>query len=227
MAGKKKKAGKKGGGKEGGKADVDIDEDALLDQVLESQQAAAADAAVKRPGPDDDDDLGLMEDWPPAGLNQFVTIEEEMGKKHPVRQGTPDQYVEYVQYSSIDELQDIMDMMAADLSEPYPVFTYRYFIDNWPDLCWLARLKSHDDPNFSRIVGAITCKAAMTNKSNDERGVRGYIAMLAVHQEHRKNGFGSKLVTLALDTMKKKGCTEVVLETEISNQGTPCTSVCE
>ena len=43
--------------------------------------------------------------------------------------------------------------------------------------------------------------------------------MLAVHQDFRSNGFGSKLVMLAVDTMKKKGCTEVVLETEIGNSG--------
>ena len=29
-------------------------------------------------------------------------------------------------------------MMARDLSEPYSVFTYRYFVLDWPDLTWLA-----------------------------------------------------------------------------------------
>ena len=57
-------------------------------------------------------------------------------------------------------MQDIIDMMSADLSEPYPIFTYRYFIESWPDLCWLALLKDSADPSVSKMVGAITCKAS-------------------------------------------------------------------
>jgi hypothetical protein len=30
-------------------------------------------------------------------------------------------------------------LIEKDLSEPYSVFTYRYFLNNWPDLCLLVR----------------------------------------------------------------------------------------
>ena len=36
------------------------------------------------------------------------------------------------------ELQPMMDLIVLDLSEPYSVFTYRFFVHNWPRLCWLA-----------------------------------------------------------------------------------------
>jgi peptide alpha-N-acetyltransferase len=39
---------------------------------------------------------------------------------------------------SEDELRPMMDLIVKDLSEPYSVFTYRYFVHNWPRLCWLA-----------------------------------------------------------------------------------------
>lgn len=46
--------------------------------------------------------------------------------------------VEYVQY--LDELQMplIMKLIQKDLSEPYSIYTYRYFIHNWPKLCFLV-----------------------------------------------------------------------------------------
>jgi peptide alpha-N-acetyltransferase len=47
--------------------------------------------------------------------------------------------VEYATYRDASELPQIMALMEKDLSEPYTVFTYRYFIDNWPQFCWLVR----------------------------------------------------------------------------------------
>jgi len=39
-------------------------------------------------------------------------------------------------------MQAIMDLFAKDLSEPYSIYTYRYFINNWPKLCVLVLLPS-------------------------------------------------------------------------------------
>lgn len=46
--------------------------------------------------------------------------------------------VEYVPYESELQMPDIMRLMKADLSEPYSIYTYRYFIHNWPSLCVLV-----------------------------------------------------------------------------------------
>mmetsp|Transcript_18322 Transcript_18322/g.38290 ORF Transcript_18322/g.38290 Transcript_18322/m.38290 type:complete len:142 (+) Transcript_18322:151-576(+) len=95
-----------------------------------------------------------------------------------------------------------------DLSEPYSVFTYRYFIAQWPQLCFLAM-------KDGSCVGCIVCKAEVS-----KRGVfRGYIAMLAVRHDQRKQGIGRRLVQRALDQMRREGCKEILLETEVTNKG--------
>ena len=57
-------------------------------------------------------------------------------------------------YEGEADLQIVMDAMIRDLSEPYPVYTYRYFVHKWPELCLLAYRKS--DP--SKIIGSIVSK---------------------------------------------------------------------
>ena len=47
--------------------------------------------------------------------------------------------VTFMQYESELQLPHIMRLMKADLSEPYSIYTYRYFIHNWPNLCFLVR----------------------------------------------------------------------------------------
>ena len=50
--------------------------------------------------------------------------------------------LEYVVYESELQMPDIMRLITKDLSEPYSIYTYRYFIHNWPRLCFLVRLIS-------------------------------------------------------------------------------------
>lgn len=47
--------------------------------------------------------------------------------------------IEYVQYESELQMPMIMKIIQKDLSEPYSIYTYRYFIHNWPKLCFLVR----------------------------------------------------------------------------------------
>jgi peptide alpha-N-acetyltransferase len=35
-------------------------------------------------------------------------------------------------------MNDIVKLIEADLSEPYSIYTYRYFINNWPSLTILV-----------------------------------------------------------------------------------------
>lgn len=52
-----------------------------------------------------------------------------------------DEDIEYVGYESELQMGAIMALITKDLSEPYSIYTYRYFIHNWPNLCFLVRLK--------------------------------------------------------------------------------------
>lgn len=112
----------------------------------------------------------------------------------------------YVSYESELQMEAIMALITKDLSEPYSIYTYRYFIHNWPKLCFLAMYGE-------KCVGAIVCKLDL--HKNMIR--RGYIAMLAVEKEYRRHKIGTNLVVRAISAMIEDSCDEVVLETEVSN----------
>jgi peptide alpha-N-acetyltransferase len=115
----------------------------------------------------------------------------------------------YSTYSSEEALPAIMELVQKDLSEPYSVFTYRFFVNRWPQLCEMV----HNSGN--QLVGVVVCKI-----DNHKSGrTRGYIGMLAVDPRYRKRGIASILVKRVLDRMKNYGTDECVLEAEITNQG--------
>ena len=48
----------------------------------------------------------------------------------------------YVQYEVAKEetyLGPIRAMISKDLSEPYSIYVYRYFLNQWPQLCFMVR----------------------------------------------------------------------------------------
>lgn len=126
-----------------------------------------------------------------------------------------DETIELVfeQYKTEHQLAIIKKLMDEDLSEPYSVYTYRYFVNNWPEATFIAYLKQ--DEERKSPVGAIVCKY---DEHAHTKNLRGYIAMLAVEKQHRKKGLGSVIVSKAITTLEKAGCTEIVLETEVSNK---------
>eukprot|EP00398_MALV-I-01_sp_L67-1_P000399 gene399-3_t len=116
------------------------------------------------------------------------------------------QGVAYSTYKRESEIEEIQEMIDADLSEPYSVFTFRYFIYNWPELCYIAKIDG-------KVVGAVVGKLD-EHKSGT---YRGYVAMLAVRKEHRHRKIGTILSRMCLDKMKSLDADECVLETEITN----------
>ena len=115
--------------------------------------------------------------------------------------------ITYKVYESELELPSIMKLIQKDLSEPYSIYTYRYFIHNWPKLCYLALYDN-------KCVGCIVCKLDIHRQMTK----RGYIAMLAVDKDYRKLKIGTTLVQKAIRVMIANQADEVVLETEITNQ---------
>jgi peptide alpha-N-acetyltransferase len=120
----------------------------------------------------------------------------------------------YVDYTDESMLQEIQVLVAKDLSEPYSIFTYRYFLHNWPNLCVCAYAKTEDKKERGEMIATIICKA-----DNERDGMRGYMAMLAVSKSHRKRGIGLKLAKVGIERMITMGCEEIVLEAESTNQG--------
>ena len=112
-------------------------------------------------------------------------------------------------YQSEESLPAIMALVQKDLSEPYSVFTYRYSVNRWPQLCEMVHNEAQE------LVGVVVCKI---DKHKSGR-MRGYIGMLAVDPRYRKRGIASKLVNCVLGRMKELGTDECVLEAEVTNQG--------
>ena len=88
----------------------------------------------------------------------------------------------YEPYLSELQMPSIVQLMKASLSEPYSIYTYRYFIHKWPQLCKLAMYNGE-------CVGAIVCKL----EPHHFNIRRGYIAMLAVAKDFRRKKIGQFL----------------------------------
>jgi peptide alpha-N-acetyltransferase len=120
----------------------------------------------------------------------------------------------YVDYADESVLAEIMQLVANDLSEPYSIFTYRYFLHNWPSLCVCAYTKSSSG-GAGEMIGTIICKA----DTEGDSFLKGYIAMLAVSTSQRKKGIGLTLARMGIDRMIAMGCEEIALEAEATNVG--------
>ncbi|KAL7527576.1 hypothetical protein ACHAXR_002022 [Thalassiosira sp. AJA248-18] len=77
--------------------------------------------------------------------------------------------IEFVNYVNEEQLEDVMRLVGQDLSEPYSIFTYRYFLHRWPQLCILAVPTDDDDEgsdetkegtrnHYRRPIGCVVCK---------------------------------------------------------------------
>ncbi|XP_014674829.1 PREDICTED: uncharacterized protein LOC106814949 [Priapulus caudatus] len=150
------------------------------------------------------------EDYEDSSLKDYETVSQALKEcdisNHQAQQVVS--RISYVAYENELQMPDIMRLITKDLSEPYSIYTYRYFIHNWPKLCFLAK-------DGSDCVGAIVCKLDMHKKMTR----RGYIAMLAVDESCRRRKIGSNLVLRAIRAMVGDDCDEVVLETEVTNRG--------
>lgn len=120
---------------------------------------------------------------------------------------------EGIRYTRFDisnemEFSTIKKLIDEDLSEPYSIYVYRFFLNQWPRLTYLAWADGVDTP-----IGCIVCKSDMHNGVR----LRGYIGMLAVEKSYRGRGIAKKLITLAINAMIEEKCDEIMLETECSN----------
>ncbi|OCK76561.1 acyl-CoA N-acyltransferase [Lepidopterella palustris CBS 459.81] len=123
---------------------------------------------------------------------------------------SPTSDLQYVQYHGEKEatyLPAIRQLISKDLSEPYSIYVYRYFLYQWGDLCYMALDSSNN------LIGVVVSKLEPHRSGT----LRGYIAMLAVQEPHRGKGIATKLVCMAIDAMAAREADEIVLETEVTN----------
>ena len=121
------------------------------------------------------------------------------------------------------------------------VFTYRYFLHRFPELCILAVLKESKDGD--PIIGCVECKiddededcfndiptysfvnhdpliVKFSSSVTKQRTIQtGYIAMLAMDKSYRRSGSGPALVQRDKVRMKNMGVKSGTLEKEVNNK---------
>lgn len=133
--------------------------------------------------------------------------------------------IQYVPFDMNNLLQfsTIKQLIDKDLSEPYSIWVYRYFLNQWPELVYLAYDDSTSGENGvgssgidvqrDRPIGCIVSKIDTHRKCRR----RGYIGMLTVNKEYRGQGIAKKLIELTIEAMINDQCDEIMLETEVEN----------
>ena len=72
--------------------------------------------------------------------------------------------IEFVDYVDESKLHYVTKLVQQDLSEPYSVFTYRYFLERFPDLCILAIDSTTKEP-IGCVVGKIDSTTTTTTST--------------------------------------------------------------
>lgn len=131
--------------------------------------------------------------------------------------------IKYVPFDINNLLQfnTIKQLIDKDLSEPYSVWVYRYFLNQWPELVYLAyddtkiedSSRSSIDVDLDKPIGCIVSKI----DTHRDCRKRGYIGMLTVNKEYRGQGIAKNLIEMTIDAMIESECDEIMLETEVEN----------
>lgn len=122
--------------------------------------------------------------------------------------------INYSTYKDESQLAEIKSLIDKDLSEPYSVYLYRYFLHTWGKLCHLAIIHEPDTLQ-DRIIGAVICKLDYFEAT---RELRGYIGMLAVDKDFRQRSIATILVTKCIQSMMNdEKVDKIALETEVTN----------
>jgi peptide alpha-N-acetyltransferase len=126
--------------------------------------------------------------------------------------------ISYRPYTGEADLPHIMALVQTELSEPYVIYTYRYFLHQWY-VPASSSAPAHPAQAPARVpraspvhppavahrlqaipagssvpIGVIVCKQSMHKHAAN----RGYIAMLSVNKNWRKRGVGEPVPPLPL-----------------------------
>ncbi|GAA6020226.1 hypothetical protein JCM8202_002584 [Rhodotorula sphaerocarpa] len=205
--------------------------DGSEEAALPSLHALSLSSAASTPPPIASTSTAIIDGAEQAGL----TARPSTSESAPLARY--DGPITYRAYQGEADLEAIVALVDDELSEPYNLYTYRYFLDDWPHLCFFAH--AGEEP-----IGVIVCKQEPHTKSSKSLPIpgqpgerrplmRGYLAMLSTKKAYRGRGVATHLLRLSLTVMlhppssllenlppdhpSRQPVDEIVLETEADN----------
>lgn len=115
--------------------------------------------------------------------------------------------VTYRPYRDENDLRQVQALFSAELSEPYQLWTYRYFVDPYPDLSFFAECNGE-------VIG---CCMGSCLEEKKGRPLEGYIGMISVVDAYKRQGIGRALYTHLERRFRERGVEAITLETEEDN----------
>jgi ribosomal-protein-alanine N-acetyltransferase len=117
-----------------------------------------------------------------------------------------------VRHCDESDVASVIQINMLTLPEHYSDYFYHEILAEFPETFLVAEMDG-------KIVGYIMCRIEYGFSHLKKLGLarKGHVISVAVLEEHRGKGIGSKLIVLAEDEMVKKSCTESYLEVRVSN----------
>ncbi|CAD7966249.1 unnamed protein product [Amoebophrya sp. A120] len=152
---------------------------------------------------------------------------------------TTDKEIHYIPYRGEDDLSELIALIEKDLSEPYSVFTYRFFVNNWPELCFLAVVLNEENekttdgeidtnttnPDPSSSTATTPKVNATTSTSLEEKLqsrqhtqiVGGIVCKLEEHKSHWFPSLRGYIGMIAVDTnFRRKGIAKTLVQLSLN-----------
>jgi ribosomal-protein-alanine N-acetyltransferase len=112
-----------------------------------------------------------------------------------------------------EDVPTVIDINMRTLPEHYSDYFYHEILAEFPETFLVAE-------RDGTVVGYIMCRMEYGFSQLKRLGLarKGHVVSVAVLEEHRQKGIGTKLMQLAQDEMRKKSANESYLEVRVSNK---------
>jgi [ribosomal protein S18]-alanine N-acetyltransferase len=111
-----------------------------------------------------------------------------------------------------DDIESVMLINSKTLPEHYSDYFYVEILTEFPETFLVADLAG-------QVIGYIMCRLEYGFSHIKKLGLarKGHVISIAVLEEHRGKGVGTRLITTAHQEILKKSASEVYLEVRVTN----------
>ncbi len=111
-----------------------------------------------------------------------------------------------------EDISAVIDINMKTLPEHYSEYFYYEILAEFPETFLVAELGGE-------LVGYIMCRVEYGFSHLKRLGLarKGHVVSVAVKEEHRRKGVGSRIMLASEEEMVKKSATESYLEVRVSN----------